>query len=191
MAKRIAAKRRRPGRARSPTKQSLSAPKHYLSDKVAAYLSTMFGQTILAKVIGAFLVLWFLFAAALYLSERGVPGSSITSYGDALYWSVAAFSTAGIADTPRSGLSQLVGGIWIIVGSIIFFGTIVATITSYFMRPIERPVHQIVETIEYNLERLDELSVDELTLLKKTSDALIAHMERLKQREAGKDDAIP
>jgi voltage-gated potassium channel len=75
-----------------------------------------------------------------------------------------------------------VGGIWIVVGSLLFFGTIVATVTAYFMRPLQRPARQIIETIEYNLEHLEDLSVDELDLLKETTDALIDHVERLKQR---------
>jgi len=97
-----------------------------------------------------------------------------------LYWGIAAFSTAGIADTPKSGISLILGGMWIIIGSILFFGTIVATVTTYFMRPLQRPHRQIIDTIEYNLEQLDELSVDDLDLLKETVDALIIHMERLK-----------
>ena len=128
-------------------------------------------------------VLWLLFAAGLYFAERGMEGAAITSYGDALYWGIAAFSTAGIADTPLSGVSQIIGGIWIVLGSVLFFGTIVATITAYFMRPLHRPVRQIVETIEYNLEQLDDLSMEELDLLKDTTDALIVHMERHKQAQ--------
>lgn len=174
---------KRPSRRRRIVKDSLEAPGNFLLSRVASYLDAMLSQTMLIKVLLSFITLWLLFAAALYLADRGAPGSTISSYGDALYWSVAAFSTAGIADTPKAGLSQLIGAVWIIVGSVIFFGTIVATITSYFMRPLERPVNQIVETIEYNLEHLDELSVDELALLKKTSDALLVHMERLKERE--------
>ncbi|MDH3948940.1 MAG: two pore domain potassium channel family protein, partial [Gammaproteobacteria bacterium] len=81
---------------------------------------------------------------------------------------------------PRSGLSQVIGGVWIVLGSTLFFGTIVATITTYFLRPMKRPVRQIVDTIEYNLEQMDALSIEELDLLKKTTDNLIEHMERLK-----------
>ena len=76
------------------------------------------------------IVLWLIFSAGLYLAEQGVEGASIDSYGEALYWGVAAFSTAGIADTPTSSLAQFVGGLWIIIGSILFFGTIVATVTT-------------------------------------------------------------
>lgn len=140
-------------------------------------------QTPLLKMILLLVGLWLVFSAGLYLAERGMEGATISSYGHALYWGIAAFSTAGIADTPISGLSQFIGGIWIILGSVLFFGTIVATVTAYFMRPLQRPAKQIIETIEYNLEQLGDLSIDELDLLKETVDALIVHMERIKQAQ--------
>ncbi len=140
-------------------------------------------QTPFLRMIILLVVLWLIFAAGLYFAERRMENATITSYGHALYWGIAAFSTAGIADTPRSGVSQIIGGIWIILGSMLFFGTIVATITAYFMRPLQRPAKQIIETIEYNLEQLDDLSVDELDLLKDTIDTLIVHMERMKQAQ--------
>lgn len=127
-------------------------------------------------------ICWMLFSAGIYLGETGVEGSKITSYGKALYWGVAAFSTAGIADMPVSGISELLGAIWIVLGSVLFFGTIVATVTAYFMRPLQRPSKQIVDTIEYNLEQLDDLSIEELELLKKTTDSLIKHCEHMKEK---------
>jgi len=131
-------------------------------------------------------VLWALFAAGLYLAEQGAEGSSITSYGRALYWGIAAFSTAGIADMPVTGLSEIIGAVWIVLGSMIFFGAIVATVTTYFMRPLHRPSKQIIDTIEYNLEQLDDLSIEELELLKETTDSLIEHVERLKDMKQRK-----
>lgn len=129
-------------------------------------------------------VLWMIFSEGLYLAESGVTGSSITSYSDALYWSVAAFSTAGIADTPVSGLAKFIGGLWIVIGSVLFFGTIVATVTAYFMRPLQRPHKQIIDAVEYNLEQMNDLTVEELDLLKETVDTLIAHVEHLKEKHA-------
>ena len=85
------------------------------------------------------IVLWLLFSAGLYLTERGMPDAAIQSYGEALYWGVAAFSTASIADTPTSSMAQLIGGLWIVIGSMLFFGAIVATVTTYFMRPMQGP----------------------------------------------------
>ena len=125
--------------------------------------------------------LWMIFSAGIYFGERGVEGTTITSYGKALYWGVAAFSTAGIADMPVNGISEIIGAIWIVLGSILFFGAIVATVTAYFMRPLQRPSKQIIDTIEYNLEQLDDLSIEELELLKETTDSLIEHVERLKE----------
>ena len=126
------------------------------------------------------IILWMLFSAGVYFGERGAEGTAITSYGRALYWGIAAFSTAGIAEMPVNGISEVIGAIWIILGSILFFGAIVATVTAYFMRPMQRPSRQIVELIEYNLEQLDNLTVDELEVLKETTDSLIEHIERAK-----------
>ena len=143
-------------------------------------------HTPFTKMVFLLIVLWLMFSAAMYLAELNVEGAAIDSYGDALYWGVAAFSTAGIADAPVSGLAQFVGGLWIVLGSVLFFGAIVATITGYFMRPMQRPHKKIIDTIEYNLEQLDDLTVDELDLLKETVDTLIVHVERLKERQSRK-----
>jgi voltage-gated potassium channel len=130
------------------------------------------------------IILWLIFSAGLYLAEHGIEGATITSYGKALYWGIAAFSTAGIADTPKSSIAQLLGGTWIVIGSVLFFGTIVATVTTYFMRPMQRPHKKIIDTIEYNLEQLDDLTIDELDLIKETVDTLIVHVEHLKEKQS-------
>jgi len=136
------------------------------------------------KMVLLLILLWLTFSAGLYLAEQGFEGTSIDSYGKALYWGVAAFSTAGIADTPVSSTARLVGGLWIVIGSMLFFGTIVATITTYFMRPMQRPHKKIIDTIEYNLEQLNDLTADELDLLKATVDTLIEHVEHLKEKQS-------
>lgn len=141
-------------------------------------------HTPFARMVLLLIVLWLMFSAGVYMAERGIEGTSINSYGDALYWGVAAFSTAGIADAPISGAAQLVGGLWIVLGSVLFFGAIVATVTSYFMRPMQRPHKKIIDTIEYNLEQLNDLTVDELDLLKDTVDTLIANVEHLKEKQS-------
>ena len=147
-------------------------------------MRNVFLHTPIIEVSSLLIVLWLLFSGGIYFGEMDVEGSSINSYGEALYWGVAAFSTAGIADMPINGISQIIGAIWIVLGSILFFGAIVATVTAYFMRPMRRPAKQIIDTIEYNLEQLDDLSLEELELLKKTTDLLIDHVERAKTAAA-------
>lgn len=100
-------------------------------------------------------LLWLVFSTGPYFAARGAASAAIDSYGAALYRGFAAFSTAGIADTPVSGIGRRIGGAWIVIGSELFFGTIVGTVTAYFMRPLQRPHKKIIETIEYNLEQLD------------------------------------
>ena len=154
------------------------------NSRMKRFIKDILKYTPFLKIISLLVVLWLIFSAGLFFSERGIDGASITTYGHALYWTTAAFSTAGIADTPVSGISKLIGGIWIVLGSALFFGTIVATITTYFMRPLHRPAKQIIDIIEYNLEQLDELSVEELDLLKETVDGLINHMEYLEEAQS-------
>ncbi|MDY6979622.1 MAG: two pore domain potassium channel family protein [Pseudomonadota bacterium] len=151
------------------------------------FVSDVYTHTPLTRMVLLLMILWLGFATGIYLAEQNVSGATITGYSDALYWGVAAFSTAGIADTPTSGLAQLIGGVWIVIGSILFFGTIVATVTSYFMRPMQRPHKKIIETIEYNLEQLDNLEIEELDLLRNTVDTLIKHVEQLKARHSKPD----
>jgi voltage-gated potassium channel len=40
----------------------------------------------------------------------------------------------------------------------------------------------MIESIEYSLEELDQLSIEELDLLKETVDTLIEHVEHIKSR---------
>ena len=121
----------------------------------------------------ALVALWLLFSVGIYFADRGASGTTINSYGDALYAAVAAFSTSGIADMPVTAAGKAFCGIWMALGSLIFFGTIVATVTTYFMFPRRRPSREIVATVQYNLEKLEDLSLEELEILKETTDGLI------------------
>ncbi|MDA0691014.1 MAG: ion channel [Nitrospinae bacterium] len=151
--------------------------------RLKRFINDIFIHTPFFTMLYSLIILWVLFSGGVYFAEREMEGATITSFGDALYWGVAAFSTAGIADTPQSSWAKLIGGIWIIIGSGLFFGTIVATITTYFMRPMQRPVKRIIDTIEYNLEQLDNLTIEELDLLRETVDTLIEHVEKIKGKE--------
>jgi voltage-gated potassium channel len=152
------------------------------------YARTTLRETYFLHFVLALVVLWASFAAALYLVERSTDEPVIETFGEALYWGIAAFSTAGIADMPKSSLSQLIGGLWIIIGSVIFFGIIVASVTGYFMRPAQHPLRRLIDMIEYNLEHIQDLTVEELDLLKETTDALIQHVERRKEEHARQAD---
>ncbi|UCD12499.1 MAG: two pore domain potassium channel family protein [Nitrospinaceae bacterium] len=160
------------------------AKKKKRDTRLKRFVKDIFLHTPFFKMVCATTLLWILFSGGVYVAEREMAGSPITTYGDALYWGIAAFSTAGIAHVPHSGLAKAIGGIWIVLGSVLFFGTIVSTITTYFMRPMQRPAKRIIDTIEYNLEQLDNLTLEELDLLRETVDTLIQHVEKLKGKSA-------
>ena len=126
-----------------------------LGQRFQKFIKDIIDRTLFLQLASALTVLWLIFSAAVFAAERGVEGSPIQSLGDALYWGIAALSTAGIANPPISGLAKLIGGVWIIIGSVMFFGIIVSTVTAYFM---------------------------ELDLLKENVDDLIEHMEEIKRR---------
>ena len=128
-------------------------------------------------------VLWLLFSAAFYLAEHNANPEHVSSYGQALWWTMAAIETMGTPYKPITTAGELIGGIWAILGVMLFWGMIVASVTVYFARRKEGTVKQIVSTVEYNLERLDDLSVEELELLKETTDRLID--VQIKKREEG------
>lgn len=153
------------------------------------YVKTTLRETYLPWFTFALVLSWLTFAAALYFAEQRADQPVISTYGEALYWGVAAFSTAGIADMPASPLSQLIGGLWIVLGSVIFFGIIVASVTGYFMRPIRHPLRRLINLIEYNLEHIQDLTLDELDLLKETTDALIQHVEKTKEEHARRQES--
>jgi len=156
----------------------------YIPRRSKRFVKDVIIHTPIIKLTFLLVMSWLVFAAMLYAGERGAENTTINSYGRALYWGIAAFSTAGIADMPINGISEVIGAIWIVFGSMLFFGAIVSTITAYFMRPLQRPYKQIIDTIEYNLEQLDDLSIEELELLKDTTDSLINHVELLKKEKA-------
>ena len=153
-----------------------------LAKRFHKFIKDIIDRTVFVQMASLLAVLWLIFSAAMFIAERYAENSPIRSLGDALYWGIAALSTAGIADSPISGISKLIGGTWIIVGSVLFFGIIVSTVTAYFMRPVQRPADRLVESIEFSLEELDQLSIDELDLLKDNVDTLIEHMEEIKSR---------
>jgi len=83
--------------------------KKHMSKRSKTFVHDVLVHTPILRLIFLLVVLWVVFAAGLYFSERGAEGTSITSYGKALYWGIAAFSTAGIADMPKNGLSVFIG----------------------------------------------------------------------------------
>jgi len=110
---------------------------------------------------------WLFFSFGVYLAERLV-NEQFHSFGYTLWWTFTAMQTQGAnSPGPITPLGMLLGGIWSVIGTVIFFGVIIATIYAYYMVPRNRRHSKlIVDAIEYNLSEIDHLSVDELIALR-------------------------
>ncbi|MCK5434549.1 MAG: hypothetical protein KAI42_04630, partial [Dehalococcoidales bacterium] len=87
---------------------------------------------------------------------------------------------------PITAPGMIIGSIWSIFSTVAFFGVIIATVYAYFMLPRRRPSREIVNALQYNLEQLEKLSVDELELLRDTTVRIVnAQIGELKQKSSG------
>ncbi len=120
------------------------------------------------------IVLLLLFSAGIYFAENGAVGSNVNSYGEALWDGVVLMTTAGTMSEPVTATGHVIGAIWTVLGCTIFYGTIIASASAYFLLPISSyfllprrgSQAKLVGTIQYNLGRLEELSLKDLEAMK-------------------------
>jgi len=71
------------------------------------------------------------------------------------------------APGPVTTSGIVIGAIWSIFGTIAFFGVIIGSLYAYYIYPRRR------SAIQYNLEELENLSLDELEALRDTTVRII------------------
>jgi voltage-gated potassium channel len=136
-------------------------------------------------------ILLLLFAGGIYFAEVSAPGSNIDSYGEALWDSVVLMTTAGTMSEPVTTAGHVIGAIWTVLGCLLFYGTIIASasayfllpLSSYFLLPRKGEEAKLVATIQYNLGRLQELSTSDIEALKDEIVVLLdATLERHREK---------
>jgi expansin (peptidoglycan-binding protein) len=99
----------------------------------------------------------------IFFLEQGADDPQVTSYWVGLWWAVAAFTTAGFSGVALlTAGGRIVGSIFTVVSVALFYGSVLAAFSSYFMLTWRRPKGMLVDTVTYYLQRLDRLSVEEL-----------------------------
>jgi voltage-gated potassium channel len=153
---------------------------------VFRFLKQIVTETPLIPLSLALVGLWLLSSWGVYLAERGA-NEQINSYGYALWWTFTAMQTQGAnSPGPITATGMIIGSIWSIFSTVAFFGVIIASLYAYFMLPRRRPSREIVGALQYNLEQLENLSIDELEVLRDTTVRIVdAQIRGLKQRSSG------
>lgn len=112
------------------------------------------GRVIVYAALSA-VILVFLAGLAMLDSERSAPGSTITTFGNALWWAIVTMTTVGYGDyTPVTITGRLIATGMMIAG-IALLGTVTATLASWL-------VQRIAENEEVS-EAATRKQVDELT----------------------------
>ena len=151
------------------------------------FLKQIATETPLIPLTFALIALWLLSSWGVYLAERGA-NEQINSYGYALWWTFTAMQTQGAnSPGPITAPGMIIGSIWSIFSTIAFFGVVIATLYAYFMLPKRRPSREIIAALQYNLEELEHLSIDELEVLRDTTVRIVdAQIRNLKEKSPGR-----
>jgi voltage-gated potassium channel len=154
---------------------------------VIRFFGDIIHETPFVPLCFVIIVIFLISSLGIFLAEQPV-NSQFDTFGHTLWWSFTAMQTQGAnSPGPITPLGMIIGAIWSIIGTVAFFGMIIATFYAYYVDPKRRPSKAIIDALQYNLEELDNLSVDELGALKDTVtnivNAQIAKIEENSQNQ--------
>lgn len=163
---------------RKPPKKLRIAPN---VNGIVKFVKAILTQTPFLPILSILITLWLVVALALLIAEAST-NKQMDTYGDTLLWCLTAIQTMGSPHGPITAFGKVIHAFWIVSGTMLFWGAIIASVTSYFMQPRQHPTKQIITTVQYNLGILDELSPEELKILKETAIGLIdTRLEQIRQ----------
>jgi voltage-gated potassium channel len=106
---------------------------------------------------GAVVLVGFVASLAVLDAERDAPDSSITTFGDALWWTVTTVSTVGYGDRyPVTLEGRLVAGGLMIAG-IALLGVVTASLASWFVENLRRHERQLESEVDRTGAQLAEV----------------------------------
>lgn len=135
-----------------------------LRNKIITY--TIFSTTLLVAVS----------SLAILEAERDTEGATITTYGDALWWSVVTITTVGYGDyTPITTTGRLIT-LGLMIGGMALIGVITATLASWI-------TDQSADTTQH----IEQSTHDQLAALERTISDLQRDIKRLSERHGTGD----
>jgi voltage-gated potassium channel len=134
-------------------------------------------------------ILLLLFSTGIYFAEVNAPTSNVHSYGEALWDAVILMTTAGAMTEPVTVAGHILGGIWTVLGCLLFYGTIIASASAYFLLPVSSyfllprrgKKAKTIGLIQYKFGNISDLTESQLESLRNDTNAIIdAQLSRIK-----------
>ncbi|MBC8092889.1 MAG: ion transporter [Pseudonocardia sp.] len=126
-------------------------------------------------VVGSVALVGFVASLAVLDAERDAPEASITSFGDAVWWTLTTISTVGYGDRFPVTVEGRIVAAGLMVAGIALLGVVTASIASWFVETLrhvgEESAREISEDVERAEDRLDEV-LGELRAISARLDAL-------------------
>ncbi len=102
----------------------------------------------------------FVAALAVLEAERNVPEASITTFGEAVWWTITTISTVGYGDRYPITLEGRIVAATLMVAGIALLGVVTASIAAWFVENVRRAGEQVSEDVEEVSEEVEEVSSD-------------------------------
>ncbi len=149
-----------------------------------ALFRDIFTQTPILPIITFLAFLVALVPVPVFFLEKAAADSEVTSYWVGLWWAVSAFSTVGHSEVVlQTAGGRTVGSIFTVLSVALFFGSVIAAFSSYFLLTWRRPKQMFTDTVTYYLQRIDELTVEELDDLEDITEGLLRTAKERAERE--------
>jgi voltage-gated potassium channel len=97
---------------------------------------------------GTVVLVGFVAALAVLDAERNAPDASITTFGEALWWTITTLSTVGYGDRYPVTLEGRLVAATLMVAGIALLGVVTASIAAWFVENLRRSEQQVSEEVE-------------------------------------------
>jgi voltage-gated potassium channel len=105
------------------------------------YFTSRGGSSLRARVIAylvSFSVMYvYVMSLLVYLAERNAPGATITSYGNAVWWSMETISTVGYGDMVPVTIQGRIYASLLMLGAMVIVGATTGTVVSYLNERVQ------------------------------------------------------
>jgi voltage-gated potassium channel len=125
-------------------------------------------------VAGTVTLICFVASLAVLEVERDAPDATLTTFGEAVWWTITTISTVGYGDRyPVTTEGRFVAAALMVAG-IALLGVVTASIASWFVENLRRTGQQVEQAVESEVGRAEAQLAEVLAELRRVSDRLDA-----------------